>query len=453
MNRSHTSPTTVAPDPEAGISASAASTASISSIATALIAAVAVMGLSAPMTASAQAEGTVTCGVEREVDAGMLSEPIYRRLNDIFEKFGEELFTEAYNDLNDMRDRRLADYERASVEQAMGFAAAQQEDFRRAIGHFEEAIRVNAMPNDQHFEMILQIAQLYNAIEQYDQALEQLDLWFCVSTEDAKKQASVWLLKANLHMQRDEFRMALESIDTAIELREDPPESWYRVKLGMHMELEEWRPATDVLKILIQMNPDRKAYWIQLSGSYIELGDDAEAMAALRLAWRRGLLDRGSEYVQLAGLLQQMDSPRQAAEVLEDGLNKGLVEATSQNWEMTAGAWYEAREMENALAAYDRAGELSDSGKIDFQRASILTNREEWPEALAAATRALEKGDLTESQRGNANILAGMAHFNMGNYDAAEQAFNRAADYGRLRQAAQEWINHINQTRQNSVGQ
>ncbi len=414
----------------------------------AVVAAALAAAAAAPTTVFAQAEGTVTCGVEREVDPGLLSEPVYRRLNDIFEKFGEELFAEAYNDLAEMRERRLSDYEKASVEQAMGFAAAQQEDYGQAIEHFSEAIRINSMPNDQHFEMILQVAQLYNAIERYDQALEQLDLWFCVSTEDAKKQASVWLLKANLHMQRDEFRLALESIDTAIELREDPPESWYRVKLGMHMELEEWRPATEVLKILIAMNPDRKAYWIQLSGIQIELNNNEEAMAALRLAWRKGLLDKGSEFVQLAGLLQELDSPRQAASVLQDGLEKGIVEATTQNWEMTAGAWYEAREMENALSAYDRAGELSDSGKIDFQRASILVSREDWDAARIAAARALEKGDLTDSQAGNAHILMGMSLFNLGNYDAAEEAFIQASDYGRLRQAAQEWLNHINQTRQ-----
>jgi tetratricopeptide (TPR) repeat protein len=412
------------------------------------LAAVIAAALAAPSDALAQAEGTVTCGVEREVDPGLLSEAIYRRLNDIFEKFGEELFSEAYNDLADLRDRRLSDYEKASVEQAMGFAAAQQEDYQRAIQHFGEAIRINAMPNDQHFEMILQIAQLYNAIERYEQALEQLDLWFCVSTQDAQKQANVWLLKANLHMQLDQFRLALEAIDTAIELREDPPESWYRVKLGMHMELKEWPPAADVLKILIALNPERKDYWIQLSGVQIELNNEREAMAALRLAWRKNLLDRGSEFIQLAGLLQELDSPRQAAAVLQDGLERGIVDATTQNWEMTAGAWYEAREMDNALAAYDRAGELSESGKIDFQRASILVNREEWEPALEAATRALQKGDLTDSQAGNAHILMGMAHFNLGDYDAAERAFNQASDYGRLRDAAREWINHINQTRQ-----
>lgn len=417
-------------------------------IASLSLAALIAAAVGAPGQALAQAEATVACGVEREVEPGLLSEPVYRRLNDIFEKFGEDLFAEAYTDLNDMRDRRLSSYERASVEQAMGFASAQQEDYRRAIGHFEEAIRINAMPNDQHFEMILQIAQLYNAIEDYDEALEQLELWFCVSTEDARKQAEVWLLKANLHMQREEFRLALESIDEAIALREDPPESWYRVKLGMHMELQEWRPATEVLKILIAMNPARKDYWIQLSGSYMELDDNAEAMAALRLAWREGLLDRGSEYIQLAGLLQEMDSPRQAAEVLEDGLSKNYIEATAQNWEMTAGAWYEAREMDNALAAYDQAGALSDGGKIDFQRASILVNREDWQAAIDAATRALEKGGLTESQTGNAYILIGMSEFNLDNLDAAERAFIRAADYGRLQQAAQEWLNHINQTRQ-----
>lgn len=392
--------------------------------------------------------GTTACGEEREVGAGMLSEPIYRRLNDIFEMFGEEEFSEAYRELQRLSDRRLSDYEQASVAQAMGFAASQQENYRQAIEHFRDSIELDAMPNSQHFEMILQIAQLYNATEQYDRALEQLDYWFCVSTEESRKQAEVWLLKANLHIQKEEYRDALVAIDEALALREDPPDSWYRAKLGMHLELEEYRPATEVLKILINLDPNRKDYWIQLAGSHLELNENEQAMAAMRLAWRKGLFNRGSEFTQLAGLLQEMDSPRQAAEVLQEGLEGGFVDATARNWEMTAGAWYEARELDKALVAYERAGELSESGTIDFQRASILTNQEDWEDVIAAAGRALEKGDLNNTQEGNSHLLMGMAHFNLGDLDAAERAFNQASNYGRLRSAAQEWLNHVRQTRQ-----
>ncbi|MDT8410237.1 MAG: hypothetical protein RQ741_11600 [Wenzhouxiangellaceae bacterium] len=391
--------------------------------------------------------GTMECGEERNVEPGMLSEGAYRRLNDAFEKIGEEQYAEAMDELERLADSRLSDYEKASVNQAMGFVSAQREQYERAIEYFREAIRLDKMPDQVHFEMILQVAQLYNAIERYDEALEQLDYWFCVSTEEAKKQAEVWVLKASLHVQKEEYRNALLAIDEALKIREDPPENWVRLKLGMQLELKDYRPAVDTLKLLINMNPDRKEYWVQLSGVYMELDEPANAMSALRLGYRRGLLDRGSEYTQLAGLLQEMKSPRQAAEVLTEGIERGYVDATARNWEMVAGGWYQARELDKALQAYERAGELSDEGKLDFQRASIMAGEENWEGVREAAARALDKGDLTQSQEGNAHLLIGMAEFNLGNLDSAEQAFNRASNYVKLRGAAEQWLNHIRQTR------
>ncbi len=391
---------------------------------------------------------TVACGEEREVQPGLMSESTYNRLNEAAELIGEEDYSEAISVLENLRKSSLSDFEKATVEQYLGFLAAQRERYEDAIGHFSEAVRLNQLPNQTHFEMILQIAQLYNALERYDEALEQLDFWFCISTEEAKKVAEVWVLKASLHLQQDDYREGLAAMNQAIEIAEEVPESWYRTKLGILLELEEYRPAVDVAKILIEVNPDRKEYWSQLSGIFMELDESRNAMATLHLAYRRGLLDRGSEFTQLAGLLQQMEAPRLAAEVMQDGLEQGYVEATANNWEMTAGAWYQARELDRSLEAYEQAGELSDSGKIDFQRASIMTAEENWEGALGAATRALQKGDLTESQEGNAELLIGMAQFNLGNLDQAEQAFNRASNYGTLRTAAREWLNHIEQTRQ-----
>lgn len=391
---------------------------------------------------------TLSCGEERDIEPGLMTEQTYNRMNEAFEMIGEEEYDAAYKELDNLRNARLSDFEQASVEQAMGFITAQREQYDAAIRHFSEAVRLNQLPNQTHFEMILQIAQLYNVLERYDEALEQLDFWFCVSTEEAKKVAEVWVLKASLHLQQDDYREALSAMNQAIEIADQVPESWYRLKLGILLELEEYRLAVDVAKILVEVNPDRKEYWSQLSGIYMELDENRNAMATLQLAYRRGLLDRGSEFTQLAGLLQQADAPRLAAEVMQDGLDRGFIERTANNWEMTAGAWYEARELDRSLAAYDQAGELSDSGKIDFQRASIMTAEENWEGTLEAATRALQKGDLTESQEGTAHLLTGMAQFNLGNLDEAEQAFIRASNYGTLQSAAREWLNHIEQTRQ-----
>ncbi|PKL95574.1 MAG: hypothetical protein CVV18_04945, partial [Gammaproteobacteria bacterium HGW-Gammaproteobacteria-8] len=230
---------------------------------------------------------SLRCGEQRQVQPGLLSQSTYNRMNSAFEKLGEEQYDEALADLRKLSESRLSNFEKASVHQAMGFARAQLEDYEAAVRHFEEAIRLDQLPNQAHFEIILQIAQLYNVLHRYDEALRQVDFWFCVSTEDLKKQAEVWMLKASLHVQEEDYSEALAAVDQAIELRPDVPESWFQFKLGMHLQLSQYRPATEVLKTLIRLNPDRKEYWIQMAGSYLELEERVEAMSALRLAHRR----------------------------------------------------------------------------------------------------------------------------------------------------------------------
>lgn len=418
--------------------------------AAALILLLGVCAGSAAPSALAQTAGarTPACGEQRDVEPGLMSEAVYNRMNTAFELIGEEAYAEARERFQDLAESNLSEFEQATVEQALGFLASQREDYRAAIAHFSEAVRLDQLRNEAHFSMILQIAQLHNALEEYDEALEQLDFWFCVSDEEAQRVAEVWVLKASLHLQKEEYGQALTAIDEAIGRVDAADESWYRLKLGILLELDRFADAVDVLKILVSLDPDRKQYWLQLSGAHSELGNTAESMAALRLAYRRGLLDKEGEIVQLAGLLQEMGSPRQAGEVMQEGIENGYIEATARNWELTAGAWYQAREMDRALAAFEAAGALSNSGKIDFQRASIMSAEEQWEGVRSAAIRALEKGGLTERQEGNAHLLIGMAHFNLGRLDQAEQAFNQASNYGTLQQAAREWLKHIAQTRE-----
>ena len=384
------------------------------------------------------------CGVEREVSAGALTERTYRRLSDVYELIGEDNYEEAYPDLQDLLERNERDdYASATILQAMAFVRAQQERYRDAINLFQRSIDLNQLPNNQHFEMILQVAQLNYTIDRFQEALDQLDIWFCVTPDDQKNKVNVWVMKASIHAQIDEFRDAIEAIERAIQLADEPKENWYQLKLGMHFELEEYNEAADVLQILIRMNPEKKEYWVQLSSVYVQLDRNRDSMGVLSLAHRKGLLDKEGQYMQLASLQQEFDFPRKAAEVLEEGLEKGIVEKTRSNWEMTGGAWYEARELEKALEAYERAGAQSSDGKIDLQRAYILTDQERWDEAVEALDRTIELGGLSDSQTGNAWLLLGTARYNAGDREGALEAFNEATDYGRVETAAREWINHI----------
>jgi tetratricopeptide (TPR) repeat protein len=108
--------------------------------------------------------------------------------------------------------------------------------------------------------------------------------------------------------------------------------------------------------------------------------------------------------------------------------------------------------MEKALAAYERAGAQSTDGNLDLQRAFILTGQERWERAIGALRRALDKGGLSETENGNAYLLLGTALFNTGDLDGAMDAFDQAENYGKVRQAAREWMNHVRQERSRQAG-
>jgi len=388
------------------------------------------------------------CGVEREVPAGALSQSTYSRLERIYEMIGEENYAEAFPELENLLERvSREDYEQAVVLQAMGYVRINQERVSDALSFFERAVELNIMANAQQFEMILMIANIYYQEERFQEALEQLDLWFCVIPPDQTNIVDVWVMKASLHAQIDEFREALTAVDRAISLSDDPKEQWYQLKLAMHLELNEYPQAIETLKVLIPMSPDKKNYWLQMSALYMELEDEEEAKATLALAYRRGLLDRSTEFMQLASLLQSQNSPRQAAEVMEDGLARGIIESTRRNWEMVGGAWYEARELDKALNGYEQAGQMAEDGKIDVQRGFLLVDLERWEEARDALARAIELGGLSETEVGNAHLLLGMAHMNLGDFESAQASFNEATNYSRVRQAAREWLNHLREER------
>lgn len=400
-----------------------------------------------PLQAQTRVQG-VECGVEREVSAGALTEGTYNRLTRIYEDIGDEKYAEAYSALETLLGRiRRDEYEQSVVLQAMGHVRMQQDRPSDAIRHFQQAVELNRLPNNQHFEMILMIAHMYYGMERYRDALNQLDLWFCVIPPGQTNIVDVWVMKASIHAQIEEFREALVAVDRAISLSDQPREQWYQLKLAMHMELNEYREAIDVLKIVIPMSPGNKNYWLQMSALYNELGNEEQSKSTLQLAYRRGLLDRQTEFMQLASLLQAQGAPRRAAEVMEDGLGRGIVDDTRRHWEMAAGAWYEARELDKALVAYERAGAQSSDGKIDLQRGFLLVDLERWEDARDALVRARELGGLNESENGNVLLLLGMAQFNLGNFDASLEAFNEATNYRRVNQAAREWINHVREAR------
>ena len=390
---------------------------------------------------------TEDCGLQRNVGTKALDEMSWKQLNAIYEDVGEEKYDEAYTDLQKMLRRAGHDeYLRAIVNQALAQVEWSRGNYDAALKYFEAAVALNSLPDQSHFALMYQIAQLYFMKERYDEALEKLDLWFCKVPEE-KITSHAYVLKATIYVQMPDYANALTAIDMAISMDEAPKEQWYQLKLAAHYELEQYPLAAETLEVMISKWPDRKTYWMQLSQIHYKLKQDDRALAVLALAYRKNLLDRQSDITYLSSLYSNLEVPYKAAEVLEKGIRDGIVEPTRNNWTIVADAWYAAEELENSLLAYEEAGKAASNGIIDLRRGYILIDLERWQSALEALNLALEKGGLDDRRAGEAYLLRGMAQFNLGSFDSAGADWGRAGRYEKSRDAARQWMNHLEEER------
>lgn len=383
----------------------------------------------------------ITGNPEREVKVQGLSERTYNSLTKVHERIGEEMYEEAFSAATVLLGRvRSNAYESANVLQTMAHIKSATEEYPEAITFFEEAVALNSLPNRAHFDMMFTIAQLYMLLEQYERGLQALDAWAAVVDEI---KPAAYIVRASAHSALENYRPALEAIKKAIAMSVEPKESWYNLQLAMHFELKELPEAADTLEILVRIAPNKKNYWMQLHSILFTLKRDQEALAVLALAHRKGLLDKEMDYKQLFNIYGYMKIPYKSAQVMQEGLDKGIVEPTKENWESLANAYYGAQELDQAIVAFQKAAEQALDGKVDQQIAFIESERENWENVRTSAANAIEKGGLKDSDVGNMYLLWGMAEFELGDMNQAKTAFEGAQGYDEVRSAAVEWLNHI----------
>ena len=390
--------------------------------------------------------GAGQCGVERKVPTGTMDEPTYKRMNEAYELVGEEEYEAALEKLTYVGNRARGDYVKAIVAQGIAQVQWAMGNYDEALRQFEVAVEINALPNQPHFALMYQIAQLYYMKERFQDALDRLDLWFCKVPAE-KVTSSAYVLQASIYAQMEDWPNVIKSISTAIDMDTEPKEPWYQLKLAAHFELKQWPEAADTLTILITKWPNKKDYWTQLSNTHFKLEDDDKALSVIALAYRKDLLDKQSDILYLSNLYSFRDVPFKSAEVMQKGIEDGIVEPSEKHWTMAADAWYAANEMEKALAAYEQAGKAALDGKIDLRRGYILVDLERWEEANEALGRALEKGGISDRQTGEAYLMKGMTEFNLGNFEQASTNWGRAGRYESSREAAQQWMNHMREER------
>ena len=328
-------------------------------------------------------------------------------------------------------------HERALMFQAYGYVHSGRDEYLDASRAFEQAIATGALSYPAELSTLYNTGQLYIAVGQPERGIEILLRWLGRAENPA---ASAYILIAQAHLQIEDFDGALRYIELGLAKADAPEESWLQIAASLYFQKQDYEAVAKVLEQLVSRFPN-KEYWLQLAAAYGELEQDKRSLASLEAAYRQDLLDRNNELVQLAQLYLYYDAPYLAARVLERGIESGVVEGSSENWELLANSWISGREYERALEPLGMAAQRSDDGDLWVRLGQVCVERDLWQRAADALGAAFRIGDLSEP--GTAHLLLGIANFHLGRLDSAERSFDRARNYEEARHSAGQWLRHV----------
>ena len=366
-----------------------------------------------------------------------LAPRIMRYLNAAHELLDEGKPEEAQAILGRLNLKRLNPHELAYVYRSKATVAYFAGDYATAIEDFENVLKEEVFKVDTENKIRFNIAQIHASLEQWQAAIDALNRWFRY-VEDPDPLA--YYLLGIAYYQLEKFDLSIENTEKAVDLAAEPNEGWLQLLAALYIQKEDYANAAPILEELVMRFP-KKQYWVQLSLIYGARDQYRASLAVQQVAYMQGFLTESKELLRLARSYLYHDLPYPAAEALEKGLKDGTIEPDADSYELLANSLIAAREYERSLAPLQKAAELADDGNLFVRLGQVHLQREEWGPAADNLEHAIGKGGLKHP--GNAELLLGIAYYNLERVDQARSSFVRARAHDATREAAARWITHI----------
>jgi len=361
-----------------------------------------------------------------------------KRLNEAIEALNAQKYNDANAILSKLNMEKLSPYEQSRVYQIKASIAGAQSDYDGVRKNMQAALQSGGLNDEEMQEARYQIAQMFIAQEKWQEGINALNEWFQTAQNP---NSTAYYLLAVAYYQLKKLDQALAPAQKAVDLSDQPRESWLQLLLALRLEKEQYDEAIPLLKRLVISDPSKKNYWIQLSAVNRQLERYEDSLAILEIANMAGLLTSDSDLRPLTDLEAFVGIPYRAATNLDKYMSKGQIKPDEKAWERLAFSWIEAREYKKAIQPLQKAGELHENGDTYVRLAEVQLQRQDWSGATDALQKALAKGGLKDT--GNTQLLMGIAYYSQKQPKEAKVWFEKAAQHDKQKKQADAWIKHI----------
>ncbi|MBS7458953.1 tetratricopeptide repeat protein [Coralloluteibacterium stylophorae] len=327
----------------------------------------------------------------REEPDAKASARISRKLEEL-QQLSEDGMTEEAAALGDevASDSKANAYERAFAMQAVGSAYLNAGDYPAALPYLQRAVEADGLPNDVHYQVLYQIAQLQLQEGNYAESLAAIDR---LITETRSTKPEYAVTKGNALYRLERYPEAIAALEPAVKGSPSPDPSWVQLLMGSYAEAGQADAAARLGEELAQNNGGDVQSQLNLAVIYQQAGQTEKAAQTLEALRASGQLTEARQYRQLYALYSQLEG-REAStiEVINDGLDKGILTPNAEVYAMLGQAYYYSDQPEQAIEAFRQGAPLADDGELYLNLARLLSGEGRASEAADAARQALQKG-------------------------------------------------------------
>jgi tetratricopeptide (TPR) repeat protein len=301
-------------------------------------------------------------------------------------------------------------------------------DYKASIETYKKLLELNSVPNDAYFDSMFNLVNAYMGDEQYQAAQDELKVW----REQGKRETpDSYAIEGNIAYRMKKYPEAIAAIKKAQSMTDKPKDSWNSILMASYAESGQGSQASSVIDQELAKDPGNKRLIQNALVVYAQANETDKALALLDRERSQGLMTDENDYLTAAriyaNIAQTTDTGAtnglKGANILQQGLGKGTVKATADNYKLLGDSFMIAGENDKALEAYNKAAPLASNGDIDYRRAQVMGAAQDFAAAKVAAQKAISRG---VTHKGKAYLLLGKLDLGLKDNAGARAAFQQA---------------------------
>jgi len=271
-------------------------------------------------------------------------------------------------------------YERSTIYQMQGATYYELNQTPQAISAFEQAINSGGLLPNEVDNLRVNIAQLMIANGQYTQGAQALENYLNRGGQE-KPQYVEMLTQA--WVQSENYARALPWAEKWFRNARPKERKHFDLLNFLYNNLRQPGKQADIVKQMINRWPEDKTLWD---------GREQEAFEVSKMLYLGGALNSEQDLMKVIQYYSFYDMPYQAAQILEQEMNRNRIPKTSDRLVQLSDLFRQAREYKRAIPILESAAAASGKGKLYADLGEALYNEGQCGKAETAFKEAINRG-------------------------------------------------------------